>query len=79
MSNTAAAMKTAMLSGSLQPVCATWMNPYTVATMPATESAAPTKSKRPSRRSDWCKNMNAPMMSPIPIGTLTNSTQRQLR
>ncbi len=53
------------------------MKPYTRAAMPAVEVSAPARSNRPGWRCDSGRNTGAAMSTAMPIGTLTNSTQRQ--
>ena len=53
------------------------MKPYTSKVMPAVEVSAPTRSNRPGWRGDSGRNSGAVRATAMPIGTLTNSTQRQ--
>ena len=67
----------AMVVGSPQPLLAARTNPYASEVTPTVEVRAPRMSKWPLRLGVSVNERRASATTSRPIGTLTNSTQRQ--
>ena len=64
------------VTGLAQPTCPASTSPKTIAPMPTVQLIAPNRSKWPCRRSVSAKTLRPTSRTAIPIGTLTNMTQR---